>query len=485
MAKFNKKDRESIKTTSYEGGVNYIKSPIEEWLNFLFSSYMEDAYYETAEKQRNRFLDLTSVVADKYGYEFVAKCAIFAREILGMRSVSQLTAAWLNDKKFDRKRAFYAKYPTRPDDVAEIFAALETLEQKYSHALNRGFADYLSTLSDYSIGKYQMKGKQWNMHDIINRTHAYSNAINAYQKGILNTVDTWEVAISGAQSQEQKEEEWKRLVEEHKLGYIALIRNLRNICNCSFATDNWIVYYLVPQIIDAKAIQNSMVFPYQIYSASKYCDISNLHLRLALSDAFKISVANMPILKGNAVILLDVSGSMESPISRNSKISIKEAGAVYAAALMLANVNIDFIKFGTQAKKYIFRPNEDIFTIIRVLAANDNCGFGTEITPAFNLLDKPYDKIFIISDMQIMDSRSNHWYYEPFENMTFNNYCQEFNSNCKLYSFDLGNYHSQLVNPGNPNVYLLTSLSDKTFEFIDLLDQGDSIVDYINNVIDY
>lgn len=485
MSKFNHNDTLPYKTTSYEGGRVYAKSPIEEWLNFLFSSYVEDAYYETAEVQRKRFIELTEQVANKYGYDFVAKCAIFARQELGMRSIAQLTAAWLNDKQFDGKRRFFRSFPRRPDDVAEIFAALELLGQKYSHALNRGFGDFLSTLSAYSIGKYQMKGKTWNMHDIINRTHAFSEHIDAYQKGKLEVVDTWETAISGAQSQAEKEAEWKRLVEHHKLGYLALLRNLRNICECRFASDRWIADFLVPQITNRTSIENSLVFPYQIYSAAKNCDIHNPFVELALNIAFKISVANMPVIDGNVAIILDVSGSMEYPISARSNISIKEAGAVYAAALMLANPHIDFIKFGSTAKKCQFHMNDNVFYIIDRMMSNDGCGYGTDIAPAFDLMDRVYDSIFLISDMQIMDPTR---YYPQGYRSNFDNYhayCDGYNCNPHLYSFDLGNYRSQIAYSGNPNVHLLTSLSEKTFKMINLLSQGESIVDYINNVYDY
>lgn len=484
MAKFNLVKENQV-VNSFEGGEVYVKSPIEEWINFLFSSYVEDRFYEDANEQLHRFLSLTEAIADKYGYEFVARCAFFARNELGMRSISQLVAAWLNDKKFDRKRKFFAAFPHRPDDVAEVFAALDIVGQKYSHALNRGFADYLSCLSEYSLGKYQMKNHTWNMHDIINRTHAYSSAIDAFQKGDISIPDTWETSISAATTLDQKKAEWRRLVEEKKLGYLALIRNLRNIYEYGVIDEAWIEAHLVPQLTNEASIRASLVFPYQIYSAAKNSGITNLTIRKALSNAFKVSVSNMPMLPGLSAILLDVSGSMECPISRNSSISIKEAGAVYAAALMLANPDTAFIKFGNDAERFTYNLMDDIFSVIEDIQANSNCGYGTDIVPAFQLLDRHYDRIFLISDMQVM---AHDWYYDWYERdtsaQTYNQYCATYGTS-QLYSFDLGNYHTQYANSNNPNVHLLTSLSDKTFKIINLLSQGENIVDYINNVYDY
>ena len=121
MAGFNKVKVHGPQVQSFEGGAVYEKSPVDAWMNMLFSSFMEDKFYESAEDQQERFEELTQAMADTYGYEFVAKAAVFARNELGMRSISQFVASWLNDKSFENKRAFYRNFMHRPDDVAEIF----------------------------------------------------------------------------------------------------------------------------------------------------------------------------------------------------------------------------------------------------------------------------------------------------------------------------------------------------------------------------
>ena len=54
-----------------------------------------------------------------------------------------------------------------------------------------------------------------------------------------------------------------------------------------------------------------------------------------------------------------------------------------------------------------------------------------------------------------------------------------------MYSFDLGNYHTQVANHKNPNVHLFTTLSSKVFDFIELKDSNVNIVDYINENYSY
>lgn len=487
MAKFNKTVK-TEKVASYEGGEVFEKNPVEDWINFLFSSYLENQFYESADEQMNRYTELTQKVGEKFGWEFVAKASFFSRNVLGMRSVSELTAAILNHYQFDNKRAYFRNFLKRPDDVSEVFAAIDMLGDKRSHALVRGAGDYLSSLKDYQLGKYKLKGKEYNMYDLINITHAHSATIDKYKAGTLETPDTWETAISSSKSDEEKSQNWQRLVEENKLGYLALIRNLRNIVNSSPDAD-WIEEYLVPQIKNKVAIKKSLVFPYQIYCSWKNYGIRNISIDAALDRAFRIACGNMPKMDGRTVIILDVSGSMENKLSSNSQLTLKEVGAVYAAA-MFVNCNADFIKFGNDAKRIKLNKLDSIFNLVEKMYANDNCGYGTDIVPAFRLMNEKYDRIFLVSDMQIMNKNGSRQYwgcYSGWQNgiETYNGYCKAYKCHPHMYSFDLSNYSTQVENPNNPRIHLLTALNDTLFKMLPYIENGNSLVDYINNNFSY
>lgn len=482
MSKFNKNMPGAERAVSYEGNVQFAKNPVEDWCNFIMSSMLENRFYESAEDQMTRYVNLTNQIGAELGWEFVAKAAIFARNELGMRSISELTAAILNEHTFDRKRQFFANYFHRPDGVSEVFAAIDSLGGKRSHALVRGAADYLSTLKDYSIDKYKMNGKVYNMYDLINITHAHSAAIDRYKNDCLEKADTWEKAISASENEEEKNQEWQRLVEEHKLGYLALIRNLRNIVNTKPSV-GWVQEYLVPQIENVTAIKKSLVWPYQIYCAYKNVGIRNVNIDTALANAFRAACGNMPDLPGRSVVVLDVSGSMDDNWSANSSLTIKEVGAVYGAALLVQG-GVDFIKFGSYAKNKAYNLLENIFNIIRDMQENEGCGYGTYVAFAYNAMQKKYDRIFLISDMQTM-SVSNSWYCTRDSVNSYHSYCKKFGCTPHVYSFDLGNYRSQIENPNNPKIHLLTALSDKFFTLIKFIEDGGSLVDYINENYSY
>ena len=474
MAKFNTK-KVAERVPSYEGAELYKRNPVEAWINMLFSSFLENQYYETSNEQIERFINLTEKVAEKYGYTFVGKAAIFARNELGMRSISQLTAAWLNDKSFQEKRNFYKAFMRRPDDVSEVFSAIDFLKGKRSHALVKGCADYLSSLGGYNIGKYKMLNHTYNMYDLINITHANSKAIDAFKNEKLEAPDIWEVNIAKKQSKESRQTMWKEMVEEGKLGYMALIRNLNNIIDNPNIDNNWIKEYLCPQLTNENKIRKSLIFPYRIYTAYKSLNIRNFDIDGALGRAFSIATSNIPKFDGVSAVVLDVSGSMEDHVSLNSNITLKEVGACFATALFLNGSTIDFIKFGTNAKRFNgFSKLNNPFDIIKGMCANSNCGFGTQIESALSVMGYTYDRIFVISDMQVFSN--NYYYYEN----PIKKWNRRFNDTM-TYSFDLANYSGQITPPSN-NFMFLTSMNDIIFKYLNLVEGKENIVNLINNI---
>lgn len=485
MGKFNKKQENQNKATTHEDGEGYIKNPVENWLNMLFSSYCEDKFYEGAKDQLARYNEIMEQIAIHYGYEMVAKCAAFARNELGMRSIAQYTAAYLNDKQFNNKRAFFRNFNHRPDDVSEIFACVDSLTQKRSHALVRGCGDYLSSLGEYQLGKYKLNGKEYNMYDLINITHANSAAIDKYKADCLETSNTWEVKISTAENDEARKANWMELLRSHSLGYLALIRNLNNLVNAAETEAD--IEEIADQIYNKEAIIKSLVFPYQIYTAYQYLYAKPTSIVEALSKAFKhAAMYNMPEFIGDNLIMLDVSGSMDDPISRGSKVSIKEVGACFAVSLWLTQ-NADVVKFGTSGVQWGHSSTkfDNVFTLIESLCNNENLGFGTQIDAAYKAMrEKHYDRIFLISDMQIM-SPELRWYCGGTYDIgaiCYEDYCRNYGV-AELYSFDLGNYTSQTDNPNNPHVHLLTALNEKVFQFIKLVDEGEDIVKVIQSAV--
>lgn len=490
MSKFNQKTKPEMVAT-HEGGAAYAKSVEMEWTNMLFSSFLSGGFYESENDQLSRFDALTDEMVKKYGAIFAAKAAVFARNELGMRSVSQYLAAKVNALSFDGKRAFYSKFFRRPDDVAEVFAAIDSLGDKRSHGLVRGASDYIRGLSDYSIMKYQMKDKKYNMFDLVNITHAHSAVIDMYKANSLSAPNTWETRISAAKSDEEKARVWVDLVVSGSLGYLALIRNLRNIIRVCGLTDSgkqFIQTDLCSAIVNKMAIAKSCIFPYQIFIAYKQlknCGYSDFHVFAALEKAFLAAINNMPHFCGKNAIVLDVSGSMDADISTNSSVSILEVGACYAAALYLSGSDFEVYKFAYKACHCVdINHAMNPFGLIERLCSNDNCGCSTFVTTAFQCMNEHYDRIFLISDCQAMDTDDSTWWLETptiTASEALHNYIDAYGET-HVYSYDLGNYHSTIDNPDSGHITMLTALNDKVFSLLDYFEGNKDVVDFINHL---
>ena len=167
---------------------------------------------------------------------------------------------------------------------------------------------------------------------------------------------------------------------------------------------------------------------------------------------------------------------MEERFSNNSNLTIKEISAVYAVAIALRNSSTDLYKFGEYAKKYTYDRWSNAFDLIKGFEANDDCGFSTHISRAFEILDKPHDRLFIFSDMQVMDGRD---YYGENAYNSLELYTDRvlMNHPPYVYSFDLGNYPSQIVPDGR--IKYITALNDKILGLIPEMEKGRTLFDLI------
>jgi hypothetical protein len=135
----------------------------------------------------------------------------------------------------------------------------------------------------------------------------------------LPSADTWEVALS---SGADKKATWERLLTEKKLGYMALLANLRNMVEARVS-----VKLVGDAIIDGAP--KSKALPFRFVAAAKAAP----QWEPFLSEAMEISATqkgDLGQLPGQTIILIDVSGSMDTTLSSKSTISRLEAAAALA-----------------------------------------------------------------------------------------------------------------------------------------------------------
>lgn len=467
MAKFNEKSQ-GTKTLNRAGGQAYKQTPELEMVSILLTSFANDQFYRTA----NQTFDVLKDLIKRCNKKFVAQSAIYARTQFGMRSITHVTASEL--AKYiggeEWARDFYEKVIHRVDDMTEILSYHTAHNGKVSNAMKEGLARAFAKFDAYQLAKYKGEGKGFKLVDVVNITHPLSvpevwtkgetkQAIEALIKGELKSTDTWESKLTKAgqnakdedEKLELKKEAWTELINSRKLGYFALLRNLRNILTqAPNAVDK-----ALEMLTDERLIKKSLVMPFRYLTAIQEMKLVNNSRKVlqALNKAINISLANVPTFEGKTLIALDLSGSMDGkPI---------EIGSVFASALYKSN-DADLLVFGNDAQYKMPNPDDSLLTIASELIANLG---GTNFHSIFERANRKYDRVIILSDMQ--GWMYSGWGSKPIAS-SYNKWKQVTGSDPYIYSFDLQGYGDMQF--PERNVFCIAGFSDKVFDIMKLLE---------------
>lgn len=463
----------NTKVDNLAGGRAYSQPPEIELISLLLTSFVEDKFYESANSQLQRLKDLIRDIPDKV---FVGKAIVYARREFGLRSIThagiiELLPYVRNTPNFYKtvKDAIY-----RPDDILEMvgyFKTKATGKKGLPNALRKGINLAIGEMDEYRLAKYRGEGSSVKMVDIFNLTHpkpANEERATLYKKlmtGELKSVDTWESRLSKAGQKGETDEDvkdlkaeaWEDLLRTNKLGYFALLRNLRNIITQS--PDS--IDLACAALVNAVEIKKSLVFPFRYMTAIKALDemknpdISMItKVKKAIDDAMEISCQNVPRYDGITLIVLDCSGSMSGkPI---------EIGALFASALYKSNPS-HLMVFANQAQYATIDPRVPLATmtqLLKDLAAR--ISGGTNFDAIFPLAQIKYDRVIILSDMQ-------GWMGIDTPAATFEQYKIKFRADPYIYSFDLNGHGSMQFK--NSKVFCIAGFSDKIFGVMSKLEQ--------------
>ncbi len=211
----------------------------------------------------------------------------------------------------------------RADELGE-FVALYWKQKKepLSAGVKRGLARAFTKFDPYQLAKYNRESVV-KLRDVLFLCHAKpknEQQVAAWKKlveGSLESPDTWEVALS---AQKGKKETFERLLQEGKLGGLAVLRNLRLMIAAGVSQK------LIRQRLD-KGVARAL--PFRFVTAARYAP----KLEDALESAMLEGVAGLPELAGSTGLLVDVSGSMNAALSKKSETTRMDAAAGLAILL--------------------------------------------------------------------------------------------------------------------------------------------------------
>lgn len=314
---------------THEGAYASHVSPIEELRRTVSACLLwEDSFYEDGVTVADRIKTLVAQCAPTD----VAALAVEARSKHHLRHAPLFLLRELARHPTKGKRAAEFRLSCairdtiqRADELAEFLAIYwKDEKQPLSKQVKVGLSAAFQKFDEYRLAKYNRDGAV-KLRDVLFMCHAkprddeQAALWKRLVDGTLAAPDTWEVALSGGAD---KRETFERLISEKKLGYLALLRNLRNMEQAG-----------VPQPIVEAAIldgaSTSRVLPFRFFAAARAVPAWERFI----DQAMQAAMASLERLPGKTVVLVDVSGSMVHRLSAKSDLTRMDAACALAVLL--------------------------------------------------------------------------------------------------------------------------------------------------------
>ena len=428
--------------------------------------------------------------------KFVSNLAIFARKEFNMRSISHVLAGYLAHEPAGKPyvRRTLNNIILRGDDATEILAFyLNTFGKPIPNSLRKGLRDIFTGFDSYTLAKYKGDGKSVKMRDILclchpaPKTEEQAADWKALLEGNIKPAYTWETELS---AKGNNKETWEALIDSGKVGYMALLRNLRNILEAS--PDN--LDTVLKRIADPEEVRKSKQLPFRYLSAYRnvprgYNRYNSADVREALEKAVDAAVENLPKIPGKTVIAIDVSGSMHQPISRKSDISCCDISTLLGVIANRICEKSIVMMFDTKIRKIDIPKRNGILSAVDEFS---HCGGGTDMSLPFKEMinyDIDCDRIIILSDNEcnanfISVGSEFYAWNDIDENPVVQQYADIYRKKTGkdiwVHAIDLCGYGTQQFAGKHTNI--IAGWSEKVFEFITLAEQGiDTLIRRISN----
>lgn len=397
-----KRNVHAVGPVTHEGGAAVQLDALGQLKRTVLSCLLwEDSFYEDGKSVADRIRELVP----QCNPQDVAALAIQARDEMHLRHVPLLLARELS------------RYPTRfsvakllkrvikrADELAEflsIYWDKRTPGKRrgagqfpVAKQVKKGLAWALEKFDEYQLRKYRGEGKQVSLADVICITRpkpkdqAQADLWKRVLDGKLYPARTHEERLSAG---EDPKEVFESMLRENKLGHMALLRNLRKMSEVG-VSETLVIGRLLAGAEKSKAL------PFRYVAAARAVP----RWVQQIDAAMQRSLANLPKLPGSTVVLVDVSGSMDSRISGKSDLSRIDAAA--ALAVLLVGV-CETVRVFTFSDRLVEVPAHRGLALVDGVIRSQPHG-GTHLGSALEGLKKkaPADRIVVFTDEQSRDA---------------------------------------------------------------------------------
>lgn len=379
---------------THEGAIASRVGVEEELRRTLMSCLLwEDGFYEAGALVSDRLKSLVAVCEPNT----VADLAIEARKVMRLRHAPLFVV-----RELARRKSLPARLVSdtlyqvidRADELSEFLAMYwADGKQPLTRQVKDGLARAFTKFNAYQLAKYN-QDSAIKLRDVLFMVHAKpkdEDQAATWKKlvdGTLEAPDTWEVALSAGSD---KKETFERLISEGKLGYMALLRNLRNMNAAG---------------VDATIVRNALMagaekskaLPFRYIAAARAVP----SWEPMVDEAMQVAMGSMPKMPGRTVIMVDVSGSMDDKLSAKS--DLKRIDAACALAILVRGIcdDVEVITFSNSA--VIVPPRKGMALADAINRSQPHSGTYLGKAVKDVVAQVKFDRIIVITDEQSADA---------------------------------------------------------------------------------
>ncbi len=523
--KFNVRSKGKDTTVNHMGAKAYRMTAETELYSAVVTCMADDSYYESNADRLGRIKNLIA----KCEPGFVARLAVYARTQMNLRSVPVILVVELaklySGNEIVRKAV--SGIVRRADEIKEVLAYYQIANNRkgtkklnrLSKQIQKGLSEAFNRFDEYQLAKYNTD-TEVKLRDALFLVHP--KAKDKEQQAVFDRLAddnlavpyTWETELSRlgqhlfsdeAEKTEAIAAKWEELICSGKLGYMAVLRNIRNILlkGTDRALDE-----AVSILTDERRIRKSKQMPFRYLSAfmetEKLMKEEKLlenrkrkidKVKTALEKALVTACDNIRVSDGSTVILSDNSGSMYGDGGGKSLVSAmsnrKSADIANLFAVLYWNKCKDTYVglFGDRLIEADLSRSVNVFENFNIInRAAKKCGPSTE-RGIFEYMEglikskKRVNRIIIFSDCQVGEGCG--WYdNKGNRGNNFNRLFQQYrtiNPEVMLYTIDLRGYGNSMTKDCG-NVILVSGWSEKIVDMIYYIEQGSTVVDEIMKI---
>ncbi len=480
MAKFNASAKGKNTTVNRSNYPAYLMQEKERLVTAVLTTmFGEPKFYGSTD---NDIVQL-AVKCAKEDPAFLCKLACYARNVGNMRSISHVLTAVIAREAHEYTRRTVRNVVVRPDDMTEIMSCYLAMYGKpFPNALKREMASVIQRFDEYQLAKYKGSTKTLKLVDILRITHPVPQSKEQealFRKLLDDTLETpytWETELS---AKGNTKEVWEELIASGQVGYMALLRNLRNIVKSGAD-----VTPVLATLSDPEQVKKSRQLPFRFFSAYRMLqqeDLMTPDIHQTLESALVTSISNMETIPGRTLIAVDTSGSMNSPVSAKSTVMCCDIGTLLGAmaSRLCEDATVCYFdaasRWGGAKEGYRIAHYGKYDSILDICDQNCIAGGGTDLSlpMKFALEDdetrrlKPFDRVIYFSDNEC----NSNWggLYQTVQGAV-DQYRRKYNSHFWVHGVDLQGYGTQQFCGSRFN--LMAGWSETVLPFILLAEKG-------------